>query len=105
MDLEGYLDQVWEEGRLDDELIRVQNLLLEATKVPYPDAAQQARRVWILTQAFRGLLSTKDAREKVVQQVRQNNRGSPKDGSTRPAHDPTRRIGVWNILKQKVAWR
>ena len=105
MDLDSYLNQVWEEGRLDDELIRVQNLLLEATKVPYPDPANQTRRVWILTQAFRGLLLTKDAREKAIQQIRQNDRRSAQDSRTRPAHDPTRGIGVWNILKQKVAWR
>jgi len=105
MDLDGYLDQVWEEGRLDDEIIRVQELLVGATKFPDPDRAKQTQRIWMLTYAFKGLLSTKDAREKVVQQVRQNNSGSPQYGSTRPAHDPTRRVGVWNILKQKVAWR
>ena len=105
MDLDGYLDQVWDEGRLDDEIIRVQELLVGATKFPDPDRAKQAQRIWMLTYAFKGLLSTKDAREKVVQQVRQNNSSRPQYGSTRPAHDPTRRVGVWNILKQKVAWR
>lgn len=105
MDLDGYLDQVWEEGRLDDEIIRVQELLVGATKIPDPDRAKQAQRIWMLTYAFKGLLSTKEAREKRIQQIRQDNSCSPQYGSTRPAHDPTRRVGVWNILKKKVTGR
>ena len=105
MDIEGYLNQVWEEGRLDDEILRIQNLLLGLTKYPHPDKAIQARKVQLMTQIFKGLLSTKEAREKRIQQIRQNNSCSPQYGSTRPAHDPTRRVGVWNILKQKVTGR
>jgi hypothetical protein len=105
MDIEVYLNQVWEEGRLDDEILRIQNLLLGLTKYPHPDKAIQARKVQLMTQIFKGLLSTKEAREKRIQQIRQNNSCSPQYGSTRPAHDPTRRVGVWNILKQKVTGR
>ena len=105
MDIEGYLNQVWDEGRLDDEILRIQNLLLGLTKLPHPDKAIQARKVQLMTQIFKGLLSTKDAREKVVQQIRQDNRSRPQYGSPRPAHDPTRGVGIWNILKQKVPWR
>ena len=105
MDIETYLNQVWEEGRLDDEILRIQNLLLGLTKYPHPDKAIQARKVQLMTQIFKGLLSTKEAREKRIQQIRQDNSCSPQYGSTRPAHDPTRRVGVWNILKKKVAGR
>jgi hypothetical protein len=105
MDIEAYLNQVWEEGRLDDEILRIQNLLLGLTKYPHPDKAIQARKVQLMTQIFKGLLSTKEAREKCIQQIRQDNRCSSQYGSTRPAHDPTRRVGVWNILKQKVTGR
>jgi hypothetical protein len=105
MDIEGYLNQVWEEGRLDDEILRIQNLLLGLTKYPHPDKAIQARKVQLMTQIFKGLLSTKEAREKRIQQIRQDNSCSPQYGSTRPAHDPTRRVGVWNILKKKVTGR
>jgi hypothetical protein len=105
MDIETYLNQVWEEGRLDDEILRIQNLLLGLTKYPHPDKAIQARKVQLMTQIFKGLLSTKEAREKRIQQIRQDNSCSPQYGSTRPAHDPTRRVGVWNILKKKVTGR
>ena len=105
MDLDGYLNAVFEEGRLDDELLRIQNLLLGLTKYPHPDKAIQARKVQLMTQIFKGLLSTKEAREKRIQQIRQNNSCSPQYGSARPAHDPTRGVGVWNILKQKVTGR
>jgi hypothetical protein len=105
MDIEGYLNQVWEEGRLDDEILRIQNLLLGLTKLPHPDKAIQARKVQLMTQIFKGLLSTKEAREKRIQQIRENNSCSAENCSTRPAHDPTRRVGVWNILKKKVPGR
>ena len=102
MDIEGYLNQVFEEGRLDDEILRIQNLLLGLTKYPHPDKAIQARKVQLMTQIFKGLLSTKDAREKRVEQIRENNCRSAQNCSTRPAHDPTRGVGIWHVLKQKV---
>ncbi len=105
MDIEAYLNQVWEEGRLDDEILRIQNLLLGLTKYPHPDKAIQARKVQLMTQIFKGLLSTKEAREKRIQQVREDNRRRAENGSPSPADNAPGGVGVWNVLKQKVAWR
>ena len=102
MDIEGYLNQVFEEGRLDDEILRIQHLMIGLTKLPHPDKGIQARKIHLMTQIFKGLLSTKDAREKRVQQIRENYGGSAQNCSPRPAHDPTRGVGIWNVLKQKV---
>ena len=102
MDIEGYLNQVFEEGRLDDEILRIQHLMIGLTKLPHPDKGIQARKIHLMTQIFKGLLSTKDAREKRIQQIRENYGGSAQNCSPRPAHDPTRRVGIWHVLKQKV---
>jgi hypothetical protein len=60
MDIEGYLNQVFEEGRLDDEILRIQHLLLGLTKLPHPDKAIQARKVQLMTQIFKALLVAKE---------------------------------------------
>jgi hypothetical protein len=105
MDIEAYLNQVWEEGRLEDEILRIQNLLLGLTKFPHPDKAIQARKVQLMTQIFKALLSTKEAREKAIQQIREDNRRRAENGSASPTHNTPGGVGIWNVLKQKVAGR
>lgn len=105
MDIPGYIEQVLDEYRLDDEILRIQHLLLGLTKYPHPDKAVQARKVHLMTEIFKALLSAKESREKCVQQIREDNRRSAENGSASPAHNTPRRVGVWNILKKKVPWR
>lgn len=102
MDIAGYIERVLDEHRLDEELLRIENLLLGLTKNPHPDKAIQAQKVHLMTQVFKSLLSAKEAREKCIQQIREDNRRSAQNCSTGPAHDAPRRVGVWNVLKQKV---
>lgn len=101
-ELNVYLCEVRSRKTLDDEIERVQNLLRGAETHPDPDKEKQVEFVKKVTQLFRVLLTEK-AREKVVQEVRQDNASNTQYGGTRPAYNPARRIGVWNILKQKVA--
>lgn len=105
MDIDAYVGRVLDEYRLDDEILRIQNLMVGLTKKPYPDKTVQLRQVHLLTAIFKALLLAKDAREKGIQQVRENNRGSAQDCSAGPAHNAPRRIGVWNVLKQKITGR
>lgn len=105
MDIPGYVERVLDEHRLDDELLRIQNLLLGLTKHPHPDKAVQARKVHLMTEIFKALLSAKEAREKAIQEVRENYGGCAENGSASPADNTPRRVGVWNVLKQKVTGR
>lgn len=105
MDIDAYVEQILDEHRLDDELLRIQHLLLGLTKHPHPDTTVQARKVHLMTQIFRALLSAKEAREKCIQQIRENHRRSAENCSARPADNTPRRVGVWNVLKQKIAGR
>ena len=89
MNLAAYIDCVLEEGNLDDEILHIRRLLVGLTKHPHPDKGIQANKVHHMTEIFKALLSAKEAREKGVQQVRQDNRGGAENGSPRPTHDPT----------------
>jgi hypothetical protein len=105
MDIPAYIERVMDEYRLEDEILRIQNLLLGLTKYPHPDKAIQARKVQLMTQIFKALLSAKESREKCIQQIREDYRRSTENRSPSPADNTPRGVGVWNILKQKVAWR
>lgn len=105
MDIDLYIERVLDEHRLDEEILRIENLLVGLTKQPHPDKGIQARKVHLMNQIFKALLSAKEAREKCIQQIRQNNSGSAENGSPRPADNTPRRVGVWNVLKQKVTGR
>ena len=102
MDIPAYIEQVMDEYRLEDEIRRIQNLLLGLTKYPHPDKAIQARKVQLMTQVFKALLSAKESREKCIQQIREDNRRRAENGSPRPADNPSRGVRIWNVLKQKV---
>lgn len=105
MDIDLYIERVLDEHRLDDEILRIENLLVGLTKHPHPDKAIQARKVQLMNQIFKALLSAKEAREKCIQQIRQDNSSRPENGSASPADNTPRRVGVWNVLKKKVPWR
>jgi hypothetical protein len=105
MDIPLYIERVLDEHRLDDEILRIQNVLLGLTKQPHPDKAVQVRKVQVVTEIFKALLSAKEAREKAIQEVREDHRRSAENGSTCPTNNAPRRIGVWNVLKQKFAGR
>lgn len=105
MDIDAYVERVLDEHRLDDELIRIEHLLLGLTKLPHPDKAVQARKVQLMTHIFRSLLSAKEAREKCIQQIREDHRRSAENCGPGPADNAPRRIGVWHVLKQKVTGR
>lgn len=97
-----YVERVLDEHRLDDEILRIQNLLLGLTKHPHPEKAVQAYKIRHMTEIFRALLSAKEAREKCIQEVREDHSGSAENRSPRPADNTPRRVGVWNVLKQKI---
>jgi hypothetical protein len=105
MDIPGYIERTLDEHRLDDEILRIQNVLLGLTKHPHPDKAVQARKVQIVTEIFKALLSAKEAREKAIQEVCENDGRSAENGSAGPADNASGRVGVWNVLKQKVTGR
>lgn len=105
MDIPAYVERVVEEHRLDDEILRIQHLLIGLTKNPYVVKEIQDRKVHLMNQVFKALLSAKEAREKAIQEVRENNSRSTENRSPSPADNTSRGIGVWNVLKQKVAGR
>lgn len=105
MDIPGYIERVLDEHRLDDEILRIQNVLLGLTKHPHPDKAVHVRKVQVVTEIFKALLSAKEAREKAIQEVREDDRRRAENGSASPADNASGRVGVWNVLKQKVPGR
>lgn len=105
MNLQAYVECVLEEGNLDDEILHIRRLLVGLAKYPHPDKGIQASKVHQMTDIFKALLLAKEAREKCVQQVRQDNRSNPENGSPSPANNSSGGIGVWNVLKQKVTGR
>ena len=78
--------------------------MVEETKQPNPDKQRQKERMKNLTLLFQALLKAKSEqpRKEVVENIGDNNSSSPENSSTRPAHDPARRKGVWNVLKEKI---
>ena len=100
-DIYMYLQDVRRKDILHQELERIQNILKGAEQVPLPDKAAQRDNIARITQIFKALLAEK-ARQEVVKEVRQDNTSNTEYGSTRPAHDPTRRVGIWNVLKEKI---
>lgn len=105
MEIDAYVERVLDEHRLDEEILRIQNLLLGLHKLPHPDKEVQTRKVQLTTQIFKALLSAKEAREKCIQQIREDNSRSPQDCSAGPTDNTPGRVGVWHILKKKVTGR
>lgn len=105
MDIPAYIERILDEHRLDDEILRIQNTLVGLTKWPHPDKVVQVRKVQVVTEIFKALLSAKEAREKRIQQIREDYRRSAENGCASPADNTSRRVGVWNVLKQKVTGR
>ena len=105
MNIPAYVECVLDEGNLDDEILHIRRLLVGLAKHPHPDRGVQAYKVHNMTAVFKALLSAKEAREKCVQQVRQDNRGNAENGSPSPADNSSGGVGVWNVLKQKVTGR
>lgn len=99
-----YITDVIDCEMVDEEMERIQEHMIEETKHPNPDKVRQAERMKNLTALFQALLKAKSeqSRQKVVEQVGDHNGSSTQYGSTRPAHDPTRRKGIWNVLKEKI---
>jgi hypothetical protein len=105
MDIPGYIERVLDEHRLDDEILRIQNVLLGLTKHPHPDKAVHVRKVHLVTEIFKALLSAKESREKAIQEVRENDRRRAENSCPSPADNASGRVGVWNVLKQKISGR
>jgi hypothetical protein len=76
MDIGGYIRSVLEQGTLDIEIYRIRQLMIGAEQHRHANKAHHAHNVSMLTAIFKALLSAKEAREKGVQQVRENDRRS-----------------------------
>ena len=97
-----YVDSIVRRGELAYELSRIQRLLVHHESNPHPVRADQATTVRILTGMFKALLSAKESRQEVVQNVRQNDSGNTEHCSARPAYHTRPRVGVWDILEEEV---
>ena len=99
-----YVRSASRNGVLDYEIETVRLCLIDAAKhpVPYPDLQRQ--KVANYTMLFHALLTEK-ARQKPVENVGQHDSRPAENSSTRPAHNPTRRKSIWNVLTQKITGR
>lgn len=77
MDIGGYIHTVLAQGTLHLELYRIRQLMIGAEQHPHANKAHQARNVSVLTAIFKALLSAKEARQKGVQEVGEDNRRTP----------------------------
>lgn len=94
-----YVNSVMRRGELYLEIERIRKLLVLAEERPLADHQEQIKNVKYLTSMFRALLLAKDARQKVVQDVRQDNRGSAQNGSTSPTDNTGAGICVRYVLE------
>lgn len=74
MDIGGYIRTVLEQGTLDLELYRIRQLMIGAERNRFSDRNRQAHNVSMLTAIFKALLSAKEARQKGIQEIGENNR-------------------------------
>jgi hypothetical protein len=102
MDLEPYrkwASGVIARGELYIEIERVRQLLVLAEQRPCSKRADQIAHVKNLSYMFKALILAKDARQKVVQDVRQDNGSSSQNGSTSPTDDAGACVGIRYILQ------
>lgn len=102
MDLEPYkkwVTGVIARGELYIELERVRQLLVLAEQRKRPNRDEQIAHVKNLSYMFKALLLAKDARQKVVQNVGENNSGSTQNSGTSPADDSGAGICVRYVLQ------
>jgi uncharacterized protein YbgA (DUF1722 family) len=97
--LNDYLCDVRDMGSLEEEIRRIQMLMVEVTKQK-GDVAQQ-RNILHINQIFRTLLAEK-ARYEIVENVGNYNSGSSENSSACPTDNSTRSISIRYILKQHV---
>ena len=100
MAYQSYVETVLSNGDLYYELERIRRLLISAESVQ--TRGERAMNVSILTQMFRALLLAKEARQEVVQYVRQDNGGSSENGSPGPAHNTLTSVRIGNVLQKQV---
>jgi hypothetical protein len=74
MDIGGYVRTVLEQGTLDLEIYRIRQLMIGAEHNRHSDRRHHAHNVSMLTAVFKALLSAKEARQKGIQEVREDNR-------------------------------
>ena len=77
MDIGGYIRTVLEQGTLHLEIYRIRQLMVGAEQHPHANKAYHARNVSVLTAIFKAWLSAKEARQKGIQEVREDNRRTP----------------------------
>jgi len=94
-----YLSDVLELNVLDEEIARIQRVMVEVTKQK-DDPRQRIHTVHI-TQVFRALLTEK-AREEVVQNMGDHYSGGSENSGSGPAYNPTRSVRIRHILEQQV---
>jgi hypothetical protein len=100
-----YVQAVVLRGELYIELERIRRLLVHHESNPHPNRADHTKNIQTLTGMFRALLSAKETRQEVVQNVRQDNRRNTENRSASPTHDARPRVCVGDVLEEKVAGR
>ena len=98
----GYIREVRKQNLLQDELERIQGLMLESTIHPHENPEQQQVNVACQNRLFKALLTEK-ARQEAIQQMSQNNSSASKDSGTGPTDDTPRSIRIRHILEQEVS--
>lgn len=93
-----YIADVRNLNALEEEMKRIQELMVGNLKHPEPDINKQRETVTKLNQLFKVLLAEK-ATQNALKQVSNHNSSNTQYTSTRVAHDPRPRIRIWNILK------
>lgn len=93
-----YITEIRDAGVLDEEMKRVQDLMVGNLKHPESESEKQRDIVVRFNQMFRALLAEK-SRQEALKKVGNDNRSNTQYGSTCVAHDPRPRISIWNILK------
>lgn len=98
----GYIREVRQRNLLQDELKRIQGLMLQSTIHPHQNPEQHQVNVACQNRLFKALLAEK-ARQEAIEQMSQNNSSASKDSGTSPTDDTPRSIRIRHILEQEVS--
>lgn len=100
-----YVNSVIRRGELYIELERVRKYLIVAETNKCLNNQERRAHIIHLTRLFRGLLSAKEARQKAIHEVRDDNGSNAENRSASPTHDPRPSVSVGDVLEEKVARR
>ena len=101
-DIATYISRVRMYGLIHSELDRIRGLMVQATRRKESTSRYSPYFTALLVERER---LAEEARKKAAENVHEYHSCPSEDSSTLPADNPGGCVGVWNVLKDKIAGR